>query len=158
MCSYCGCRANTVIARLSEEHEAITNAMGDLRRASVAGGDEQVRQLALVLSSLLDPHTVIEERCLFAELRKEDEFVAPVDGLCGEHRSIDELIARVASGDRAAVPVLDEALWRHIDKEENGLFPAAIIAMDGDAWECVVKGIADCDATATVQPVHGSAS
>ena len=148
MCSYCGCRANTVIARLSKEHEDITNAMGDLRRAAVAGSDEVVGNLAHVLAALLDPHTVIEEQCLFAELRKEEEFVAPVDGHCGEHRSIDELIAAVAAGDRTAVPVLDEALWRHIDKEENGLFPAAIIAMDGYAWECVVNGIEACDANA----------
>lgn len=30
-------------------------------------------------------------------------------------------------------------LGRHIDKEDNGLFPAAIIALDGDDWECVVN-------------------
>jgi hemerythrin-like domain-containing protein len=26
-------------------------------------------------------------------------------------------------------------LRRHIDREENGLFPAAVIALDGAAWD-----------------------
>ena len=34
MCSYCGCRANTVIARYSAEHDEIVNAMGILRRTA----------------------------------------------------------------------------------------------------------------------------
>ena len=35
--------------------------------------------------------------------------------------------------------MLEDILRRHIDKEENGLFPAAVIALDGPAWERVVS-------------------
>ncbi len=135
-----------MIARYSREHEHIINAMGDLRRASADATDEVLRGFALTLAGLLDPHTRIEEVGLFAELRKEEEFAAHVEGLCAEHTTLDGLLARVAQGDRSMVPVLDEALWRHIDKEENGLFPAAIIAVDGEAWTRIVEAIAAVDA------------
>ena len=41
----------------------------------------------------------------------------------------------------AAIPVVDalhrfyDLLREHINKEENGLFPAAAIALDGAAWD-----------------------
>jgi hemerythrin-like domain-containing protein len=138
VCSYCGCRANTVIARYSEEHDEIVNAMGVLRRSASAGDGDGARVAAGDLAGLLDPHTASEERSLFAELRRDAEFTAHVDGLCAEHREIDGVLARVSGGDLAAVGVLEGILRRHIDKEENGLFPAAVIALDGPAWERVV--------------------
>jgi hemerythrin-like domain-containing protein len=139
MCSYCGCRANTVIARYSAEHDEIVNAMGVLRRAASAGEVNGARVAARILTGLLDPHTACEERSLFAELRKDVEFTAHVEGLCAEHRDIDGTLARVVEGDLAAAGVLEGVLRRHIDKEENGLFPAAVIALDGPAWERVVS-------------------
>ena len=139
MCSYCGCRANTVIARYSAEHDEIVNAMGVLRRAANAGDHDSARIAARDLAGLLDPHTASEERSLFAELRRDAEFAAHVDGLCAEHREIDGVLARVAEGDFEVVGALEDILRRHIDKEENGLFPAAVIALDGPAWERVVS-------------------
>ena len=139
MCSYCGCRANTVIARYSAEHDEIVNAMGVLRRAANAGDHDSARIAARDLAGLLDPHTASEERSLFAELRRDAEFTAHVDGLCAEHREIDSTLARVDEGDLAAVGMLEGILRSHIDKEENGLFPAAVIALDGPAWERVVS-------------------
>ena len=139
MCSYCGCRANTVIARYSAEHDEIVNAMGVLRRAATSGDRDDARVAAGDLAGRLDPHTVSEERSLFAELRQDAEFTAHVDGLCAEHREIDGTLARVVDGDLAAVGMLEEVLRSHIDKEENGLFPAAIIALDGPAWERAVS-------------------
>ena len=139
MCSYCGCRANTVIARYSAEHDEIVNAMGVLRRAASAGDRDGARVAAGDLAVLLDPHTSSEERSLFAELRRDAEFTAHVDGLCAEHREIDAALARVVEGDLAAAGMLEDILRRHIDKEENGLFPAAVIALDGPAWERVVS-------------------
>lgn len=139
MCSYCGCRANTVIARYSAEHDDIVNAMGVLRRAASAGDPAGAGASARDLAGLLDPHTASEERSLFAELRLDAEFTEHVDGLCAEHREIDAALARVVDGDLAAVGTLEHILCRHIDKEENGLFPAAVIALDGAAWERVVS-------------------
>ena len=139
MCSYCGCRANTVIARYSAEHDEIVNAMGILRRTASAGDRDGARVAVGDLAGLLEPHTSSEERSLFAELRRDAEFTAHVDGLCAEHREIDAILARVVEGDLAAAGMLEDILRRHIDKEENGLFPAAVIALDGPAWERVVS-------------------
>ena len=138
VCSYCGCRAITVIGRFSAEHEAIVNATGVLRRAAQVGDLAATQTAARVLAELLDPHTRSEERSLFAELREDPEFTDHVDMLCGEHREINAQLAIVAEGDLTGMVVLETLLRRHIDKEENGLFPAAAIALDGPAWERVV--------------------
>lgn len=135
MCSYCGCRSITTIARLTDEHTAIINSAGDLRRATSSGDEAATTTAARALESLLHPHTVAEERGLFAELRLDSEFTAHVDALCTEHHTIEGLLTRVSRGDLGAVEALDKLLRRHIDKEENGLFPAAAIALDGAAWD-----------------------
>ena len=138
MCSYCGCRSNTEIARYTKEHEAILDIMGEVRRAAAAGDLNSMCERTRVLAEHLAPHTAREERSLFAELRKEEEFAAHIDGLCAEHGALDALVDQVMAGDAHQVEPLYEALWRHIDKEENGLFPAAIIALDGPSWTRVV--------------------
>ena len=37
----------------------------------------------------------------------------------------------MSAGDLESVAALEHSLREHIDKEENGLFPAAVIALDG---------------------------
>jgi hemerythrin-like domain-containing protein len=126
-----------MIGRLSTEHVAIINATGALRRAAHdRDGDATTTSTAVdELAALLDPHTTGEERGLFTELRLDPEFAAHVDALCAEHREIDARLARVASGDHSDVDGLENLLRRHIDKEENGIFPAAAVALDGAAWD-----------------------
>jgi hemerythrin-like domain-containing protein len=138
MCSYCGCRANTLIARYTAEHDDIVNALGDLRRAVHAGSHESVTDAAARMAGLLSPHTASEERSLFAELRVDPEFTEHVDGLCAEHAELDTLLDGIAAGRLGDVPLFETRLRHHIDKEENGLFPASIIALDGSAWERAV--------------------
>ncbi len=139
MCEYCGCRANTLIARYTGEHEEIVNALGVLRRSAATGSADSVGAAVRDLAGLLDPHTANEERSLFAELRQDPEFVDHVDALCAEHRVIDDVLRRVGDGDLDALGHLESLLRRHIDKEENGLFPASVIALDGPAWDRVVS-------------------
>lgn len=136
MCSYCGCRAITVIGRLSAEHEAIINATGELVRV-VSGPDVDRRRVVGELSALLHPHTLREESGLFAELRRDPEFTTHVESLCAEHRDIDALLDRALAGDLAAIPALATLVRRHIDREENGIFPAAAIALDGATWDLI---------------------
>lgn len=138
MCSYCGCRANTLIARYSAEHVDIVNALGNLRRAVTGGSPASVPDAAERMAALLDPHTASEERSLFAELRVDPEFTDHVDGLCAEHLALDHLLSRIAAGHLSDFTAFESQLRLHIDKEENGLFPAAIIALDGAAWERAV--------------------
>jgi hemerythrin-like domain-containing protein len=138
MCTYCGCRAISIIGQFSTEHEAIVNATGVLRRAAGSGDLVASRVAAGELAALLDPHTRSEERSLFAELRTDPQFAEHVERLCEEHKEINRRLTHVVDGDLAGASGLEKLLRRHIDKEENGLFPAAAIALGGPAWERVV--------------------
>lgn len=138
MCSYCGCDSIESIGRFMEEHGKIINRLGELRRATESGGTGAREQAADHLAALLDPHTRAEEVGLFHVLREDPEFTEHIDRLCGEHTGIDELLAAVRAGDAARMPDLELALRAHIDHEDNGLFPAAAIALaGGDGWERV---------------------
>lgn len=57
--------------------------------------------------------------------------------LCAEHTALDAALAAVRGGDHASFPAFELALRHHIDREENGLFPAAAIAFAGMEWERV---------------------
>ncbi len=135
MCSYCGCHELTFIGRLAAEHDAIIEAGGDLRRAARGGDLVELASAGSALGALLDPHTRGEETGLFAELRMLDEFVEPVASLCAEHRDLDDDLRGIAGGDVTRVDRFIARLRNHIDREENGLFPAAAIALDPDAME-----------------------
>lgn len=115
-----------------DEHVEIINACGDLRHTIAAGGD--VPASAARLASLLGPHTATEEVGLFSVMKRRDEFVDHIGTLCGEHRSLDELLDAIAAGDHTLMETFEKALRDHIDKEDNGLFPAAASGLDGDEW------------------------
>lgn len=117
------------------EHAAVVDAAGVLRRACEAGDPERVAAAADALSDLLLPHTHAEEVGLFTVLRRQDGFAEHLDDLCGEHTVLEEGLAAVRAGDHAAYPAFERLLRHHIDREDNGLFPAAAIALDGPDWE-----------------------
>ncbi len=136
MCNYCGCREFPLIGRLTAEHEAIAEAAGRLRDAITKGtGDPQALLDALL--GLLKPHTAAEERGLFAELRAEGSLAGAVEQLCAEHDDIHGVLNAVdrSGPDWPAVLGALQRLRRHIDNEEHGLFPAAVIALPIPAWE-----------------------
>jgi len=135
MCSYCGCRELTFIGRLSTEHEQIIEATGELRRAGQARDAEAASRSARLVQSLLDPHTAYEEHGLFAELSALDGFAEHVASLSAEHVELDAALARIRGGDASGVAGFIARLRGHIDREENGLFPAAAIALDVDAMQ-----------------------
>ena len=135
MCSYCGCRALTEIADLTAQHEEIVNATGPLRKAVAVADRESVKKHVASLVALLNPHTTQEELGIFAELSRRAEFAEHVRSLCAEHEQLHALFARVSSGE---IDLVDEAiavLREHIEKEENGLFPAAAVELDGTLWQ-----------------------
>ena len=120
--------------QLSDEHEEILNAVGSLRRAASTGDASGTCALVGKLSALLDRHSAFEERGVFAELKTDPEFAAHVDSLAADHHRVHELLSMVASGDLGAAAEAERALRRHVDREENGLFPAAAVSLDGSAW------------------------
>ena len=134
MCSYCGCESIEVIGRFMAEHVEIINANGDLRRAVEHGAEEGVRTAAGRLAALLHPHTRAEEVGLFAVMARDEEFTDHVNRLCAEHTSLDAQLRDIVQGDWARMPGFERALRDHIDREENGLFPAAAIAFAGPEW------------------------
>lgn len=126
-----------MISRFLTEHVEIITACGELRRAAVTGDVLAIELAADRLAGLLHPHTRAEESGLFALLAEDDEFAGHVGSLCAEHGTLDERLARVRAGHHDEVPALEWALRRHIDREENGLFPAAAIAFAGPEWDLV---------------------
>ena len=137
MCEYCGCRAIPVIGRFSAEHYAIVNLAGDLKRAIERGSG--VAEAAKALDAVLFPHTEAEEVGLFVEMRTDDTYTETIDSLCAEHEQLDDQLTRIADGAHSEYEAFEHALRRHIDREENGLFPAAAVSLDGDQWERVVE-------------------
>jgi hemerythrin-like domain-containing protein len=135
MCSYCGCRALTEIADLTAQHEAIVNATGPLRKAALAQDQEATNRHVAALVALLNPHTTQEEVGVFAELSKRAEFTEHVKALCAEHEQLHARFARVADGEVGLIDEAISALREHIEKEENGLFPAAAVELEGTLWQ-----------------------
>ena len=151
MCDYCGCHDFPLIRRFADEHLVIEETAGALRRAIMSGDTATAVPLRERLRGLLLPHTEAEERGLFAELRDEGSLAGAVSALCAEHA---DLHAALASPDRTTVlPALDR-LHRHIDNEEHGLFPAAVIALPIDAWDRITT--ADPAGTGRLVAGHSS--
>lgn len=137
MCSYCGCESIEVVGRFMAEHVAIVNASGTLHRACTEGDAARVVAAADALAALLHPHTTAEEAGLFALLAQDEEFTDHVRSLCAEHTDLDAALTRIRQGDHDSSPSFNRALRLHIDREENGLFPAAAVAFAGPEWETV---------------------
>jgi hemerythrin-like domain-containing protein len=137
MCNYCGCREFPLIARLTEEHEAIASCSAALRRCVRRGVADQALLRLAELVGLLLPHASTEESGLFTELRAEG-LSEVVDRLCAEHTQIHEVLAaQLASGTPSWPSVFAalDLLHRHIDREEHGIFPAAAVTLSMPAWD-----------------------
>lgn len=134
MCSYCGCDSIEVIGRFMSEHVEIINATGDLRAAVASGEAKALEAARAVVAGMLWPHTVAEESGLFRVMARDELYAGHIATLCGEHETLEALLATIAPGDREAMTRFENALRDHIDKEDNGLFPAAAIALDGSDW------------------------
>jgi len=87
MCSYCGCRNIPLIRLLTRQHEDITNHTTALREAARSNDRPAAAGAALMLAEQLNPHTHLEERGLFAEMRKDDMFTEHIDHCVPNMRS-----------------------------------------------------------------------
>lgn len=137
MCEYCGCRDIALIGRLSEEHYGAVNALGGLRRGIESKDPDEVLKAVQALASHLFPHNKSEEVGLFHGLCKAeycDYFGSTVEQLKREHCLMREQLAAIRKGDWALYSELENTLRHHIDKEENGLFPATAVTLDGETW------------------------
>lgn len=142
MCHYCGCRNISPIRDYIAEHERVTNLGGDAVRAIDAGDLEKAIRCVQEMAVLLAAHWQGEENGIFRVMQREEEFAGYIAPLIEEHRELAELLATVDVGDstdqqriRLAVTELEE----HISKEEDGLFPASLIALSGRDWDEVMS-------------------
>jgi hemerythrin-like domain-containing protein len=139
VCEYCGCQQIATIAELTREHDAV-DALGDQIQHALSGQrhDEVATGCRRILA-VLAPHMVVEEEGLFSDMAYD--FPDPIGDLRSEHREIEKVLGEAAGGfprdptwpDRL-VNVL-YLLREHIRKEQDGVFPAAQVALDAFQWE-----------------------
>jgi hemerythrin-like domain-containing protein len=139
MCEYCGCQEIATIADLTREHDAAVTLVGQIQSGLAGQRPDDVVEGCRQLSAVLAPHTVVEEEGLFPEMAQE--FPDHIDALRSEHREIEKVLGEAADGfpvDPLWPDRLTGALFmlrEHILKEQDGVFPAALIALDPDQWE-----------------------
>lgn len=140
ICSYCDCWKLPVISRLSREHAAILKTANEVRGALDPDSpviSDAAGELLDQLLELLVAHGSYEERSLYRELRGDEAFAETAVDLCAEHSMIYGALRRVrrrGTPGKALMPALDQ-LCNHIMKEEEGLFPPAVMLLSTSAWE-----------------------
>jgi hemerythrin-like domain-containing protein len=139
MCEYCGCQQIAVIGELTREHDAVVALISQIKSSLAGQRLADAAGRCREISSILAPHTVVEEQGLFPEMT--DEFPDHVEVLRSEHREIENVLGEAAGG------LPDDPTWpdrltgvlsllrEHILKEQDGVFPAALAALDADQWE-----------------------
>ena len=140
MCEHCGCRGVEPIAELMDEHFALLDLGGDLRRALAAEDRPTVVATLAELTDRLGRHVGREERGIFTALTQQGDFADAVRGLEAEHAAFDTSLARLdpeRAGFAEDLLALLEDLVEHIDKENLGLFPAAVVTLGARGWETI---------------------
>jgi hemerythrin-like domain-containing protein len=139
VCEYCGCQQIGTIAELIREHNAVVTLVGQIRISTQGQRRQDVVTSCQQIVAILAPHTVVEEEGLFPELAAE--FPDHIEVLRSEHREIENILGEAADG------FPDDPTWpdrlkgvlfllrEHILKEQDGVFPAALAALDTDQWE-----------------------
>jgi len=140
MCEYCGCQQLEVVAELTAEHDRLRGLGRDLAAAADAGDALAAQPVALAMCEVLGPHTRVEEAGLFPALHRD--FGSQLDALIDEHRGIEAALAELASGTPSPDwPVRTRQtlaqLFDHILKEQDGVFPAALAALNATDWESI---------------------
>jgi len=141
VCEYCGCQAIRSIDELTREHDGALDDIRTGRKAAADGDRQAAARAALRLLELLGPHTAVEEQALFPAMAREHP--AHIEVLAAEHRQVHAALSDAALGLpdgpewRPRLAAALEVLREHIIKEQDGLFPAALILLSADDWEAV---------------------
>ncbi|HEU4945927.1 MAG TPA: hemerythrin domain-containing protein [Kribbella sp.] len=140
MCEHCGCRGVEPIAALLDDHLELHDMSGRIRRAIAADSPDDVADGLRRLAELLQPHVEEEESGLFAALKADGEFAEHVTELEHDHAALDVALASIDLGEpgwgERLTGLLDE-LARHMDKEDLGTFPVAVVTLGDEGWKLV---------------------
>ena len=128
-----------MIAKLNAEHDAIVNSTYALQVALRERDAESAKTAAKILGELLHPHTHREQVGLFAEMKKDELFTEHIASLCAEHNELDAELELISAGDLTRITAMITLLNNHIDREENGLFPAALAYLDDSQWDTIQR-------------------
>jgi hemerythrin-like domain-containing protein len=139
MCEYCGCQQIAVINELTREHDAVVGLISHIQTSVQDQRLEDVAKSCQQVLGILATHTVVEEDGLFPEMA--EDFPDHIQVLRSEHREIEKVLGEATNGlpndptwpDRLLGVVF--LLRQHILKEQDGVFPAALVALDADQWE-----------------------
>lgn len=125
-----------------DEHLALLEIAGELRRALLEGDLAAASLKRTQLVDLLAGHTGREEAGVFAALKAQGDYVDEVSALEGEHVSLDQTVAALDLEAADVVARLDRLtgeLSDHIDKENLGIFPVAIVTLGATGWGIVER-------------------
>ncbi|HEU4567628.1 MAG TPA: hemerythrin domain-containing protein [Marmoricola sp.] len=140
MCEYCGCRQIEPLAELMDEHLALLDVSGDVRRRLVHRDRDRAMELLRHIGGLLDRHVRREEDGVFTALRQTGEFTDEVDDLEQEHRDFTEQLAGLdkdAADFPARVDRFLDDLAHHMDREDLGVFPVSTVTLHASGWDLV---------------------
>ena len=125
------------------EHERSVNHGGEAVRALDRGDIDRARTQLAAMAAELQSHWQGEETGLFAVMHRDELYAQHIDPLVREHRELAAFLESVDLSDpqdqdrvRAAI----DELYVHIAKEEDGLFPASVTALDGADWDTAMAG------------------
>ena len=123
------------------EHERAINFGGEAVRAIDRGDLARAGHLLAEMATELAAHWLGEETGLFRVMAREEMYAEHNTPLVREHRELAELLATVDISSTDGQQAIREAvsdLYEHISKEEDGLFPASLTALDGDEWDASI--------------------
>lgn len=142
MCEYCGCRGVEPIAELMDEHLDLLDHAGEVRRLLDGADLDGAWARMGVLADLLTRHVRREEAGIFAAIKEQGDFADAVVDLEAEHRSFDEALSdldRSSPTLRADLEALFTELTEHIDKENLGIFPVAVVTLGAAGWDTIAR-------------------
>lgn len=125
---------------IAEHGQALEHADRMLR--AIDRGDHASAQQDLdAFTGILAAHWKGEEDGLFAVLQLDSAYAAHITPLVAEHRELAALLADADVAypdDQAALRKAVAELMPHIQKEEDGLFPASLTALSGNEWDFAI--------------------
>jgi iron-sulfur cluster repair protein YtfE (RIC family) len=128
------------------EHERVVNLGGEAVRALDHGDPALAQRRVGEMAEELSSHWRGEENGLFAVMRREELYAEHIGPLVQEHRELAALLASCDLSDPVDQDRLRRAvdeLHAHIAKEEDGIFPASLTALDGSEWDAAMAAWQD---------------
>lgn len=125
------------------EHERAVDHGREAVRAMDRGELDVARRRLGEMFEELRSHWQGEENGLFAVMHTDELYAEHIDPLVAEHRELAaflEVVDLSDPDDQNRVRKEIEELYVHIAKEEDGLFPAALTALDGPDWDAAMAG------------------